>query len=290
MSDQPGFGFGAADDRAAGLEPVDGFAFESDGSPIGELHIEDPDSLVDRGASVAQLAIGQRSWRFGHVIVDEAQDLTPMQWRMIARRARSLSMTVVGDLAQCSTGEPGSWRDHLPATVKDFAYRELTVNYRSPAEINDVASSVLADLAPDLEPSRAIRSTGHAPEVRKVADLGVGLADALTQIARSHEGSARRVAVIAVDPSDFDLVAAGLPGEAKVQWLTPWQSKGLEFDHVVLVEPAAFLARPRGLSLLYVALTRSTDRLTVLHCGPLPQVLATGLNSNHSSNTEGHSA
>lgn len=290
MSDQPGFGSGMADDRAAGLEPIDGFSFESDGSPIAELYIEDPDSLVDRGSSVAQLAVGQRSWRFGHVIVDEAQDLTPMQWRMIARRARSLSMTVVGDLAQCSTGEPGSWRDHLPATVKDFAYRELTINYRSPAEINDLAATILAALAPTLEPSRAIRSTGHAPEVREVADLAAGLSGALAEIAETHEGTVRRIAVISVDPGDFDLVAEDLPDDVNVQWLTPWQAKGLEFDHVVLVEPAAFLAQPRGLSLLYVALTRSTDRLTLIHRQPLPQVLEAGLRPNHSNNTDGHFA
>ncbi len=290
MSDQPGFGSGMSDDRAAGLEPIDGFSFESDGSPIAELHIEDPDSLVDRGSSVAQLAVGQRSWRFGHVIVDEAQDLSPMQWRMIARRARSLSMTVVGDLAQCSTGEPGSWRDHLPATVKEFAYRELTINYRSPAEINDLAATVLATLAPNLEPSRAIRSTGHAPEVRKVAELAAGLRRALTEIAEAHRGTARRIAVISVDPGDFDLVAEDVPDDVNVQWLTPWQSKGLEFDHVVLVEPTAFLAQARGLSLLYVALTRSTDRLTLIHREPLPQVLAIGLSPNHSNSTDGHSA
>ncbi len=273
MSDLPGFASGTADDRALGLEPIDGFSFESDGSPISELHLDDPDSLVDRGASVAQQAFGQRNWRFGHVIVDEAQDLTPMQWRMIARRARGLSMTVVGDLAQCSTGEPGSWHDHLPAAIDQFAYRELTINYRSPAEINDISAAVLADLAPTLEPSRAIRSVGHRPTSRPVDDLVGGVADLLTVADPSPvDDTDARTAVISVDPSQFDGLA--LDASPRVQWLSPWQAKGLEFDHVILVEPAAFLTHPRGLSLLYVALTRSTNRLTIVHCKPLPAALA----------------
>ncbi len=260
------------EDRVMGLEPVDGFTFESDGSPIAELQLEDVDSLVDLGGSVAQLAAKERWWRFGHVIVDEAQDLTPMQWRMVARRARNHSMTIVGDLAQCSIGEPESWDDVLPDEVGRFDQRELTINYRSPAEINDLAAAILAELAPGLSPSRSIRASGHQPVVRRL-DNGDALTEAVTTWRSSlPEG---RMALISA-AGDADQSAAGIPG---VEHLDPWQAKGLEFDHVVVAEPAAFLGLERGLSLLYVALTRATERLLVLHQQPLPPVLEAALGS-----------
>lgn len=191
-------------------------------------------------------------------------------------------MTVVGDLAQCSTGEPGTWRDHLPATVNQFAYRELTINYRSPSEINDVAGAVLADLAPSLDASTSIRSTGFPPRVVAVDDLAAGIAEILAGLKPSspaQSGDELRTAVISVDPESFEVPVSDhdARSQARVRWLSPWNAKGLEFDHVILVEPAAFLLQPRGLSLLYVALTRSTDRLTIVHRQPLPQVLAEAL-------------
>lgn len=262
------FNPGIGEDRLVGLESIDGLSFESDGSPISELQLEDVDSLVDRGASVAQLASRERWWRFGHVIVDEAQDLTPMQWRMVTRRARGLSMTVVGDLAQCSTGEPGTWRQHLPTTVADFDYRELTINYRSPSEINELAAHVLARLAPELRPSVAIRNTGHAPRFVRLDDLDRQLTPAVEQISTTEAeiDPRRRTAVVGIRRAPDRQTA-------DVRWLDPWQAKGLEFDHVVLVEPAELVELPRGLSLLYVALTRTTDRLTVVHQRELPAIL-----------------
>jgi DNA helicase IV len=262
VSDLPG-GAGS-EDRVSGLDPVDGLAFESDGAPIAELDVEQLDSMLDRGATIAELAIGRRSWRFGHVIVDEAQDLTPMQWRMVARRAQRGSMTIVGDLAQRSTGDPGTWADHLPSSLEGFAYRELTINYRSPSEINLLAAAVLAELAPELEPTQPIRSVGHFPTAERLENLE----DGLTALVQSHrrEHPDGRMAVIGLD----------LPEPVRsdrVQWLTPWQAKGLEFDNVILVEPARMLDEPRGLSLLYVAITRTTDRLHVVHDRPLPAVL-----------------
>lgn len=252
------------EDRTAGLEPVDGFSFESDGSPIAELDVNDADALADRGASVAELAANRRSWRFGHVIVDEAQDLSPMQWRMLVRRASGNSMTIVGDLAQCSTGNPTSWDDLLPPALADVAYRELTINYRSPAEINTLATAVLRELAPGLSTSEAIRSVDHHPTAVKLDDLDHELVELVTRL-RSEDNHGR-LAVIGLD-----LPHADIDG---VRWLTPWQAKGLEFDAVVLVEPARILDERRGLSLLYVAITRSTDRLVVAHRRPLPEVFA----------------
>ena len=259
------------EDRTIGLEAVDGLHFESDGAPIAELDIESLDGLVDRGASVAELASGRRSWRFGHVIVDEAQDLTPMQWRMIARRSTGGSVTLVGDLAQRSISEPGSWDQHLPEGFADFAYRELTINYRSPAEINVVARAVLKELAPELTAPEAIRSVGHTPDVVALPDLNDSLISEVQRLRRqSGQG---RMAVVGVDlPSN--------PGIDGVVWLSPWQAKGLEFDTVVLAEPARVLEEPRGLSLLYVAVTRTTDRLIVAHHRPLPGVLVRALDGS----------
>ena len=268
-----------AEDRLVGIEVGDGFSFESDGTPIGELDVDAPDSLLDRGASVAEQAVLERSWRFGHVIVDEAQDLTPMQWRMIARRAHGGAITMVGDLAQRSIGAPGEWADHLPTDLHGFAEQELTINYRSPAEIDPLVGAVLAELAPGLSPSRSIRSVGAEgrPNVERLDDLDRELVPwVLARRARRRAGrpSAQplgRMAVIGVDlPGDR-------PTEPDVAWLDPWQAKGLEFDHVVVVEPAAIVELDHGLSLLYVAITRTTTRLDLVHRRPLPPVMTAGL-------------
>ncbi len=271
----PGGGTGA-EDRVSGLDPVDGFAFESDGSPIAELDVHAADAVADRLEGAAQQAIYERSWRFGHVIVDEAQDLTPMQWRMIARRSHGGAVTIVGDLAQRSIGSPGEWADHLPPELQGFAHQELTINYRAPAEANELAAAVLAELAPGLTPARSIRAVGEAPTASSMAPLderfGPWLAD---HRARHPDG---RLAVIAERRVLERLRAAGESGGSDdATWLTPWQAKGLEFDVVVIVEPAAIVDEPGGLSLLYVAVTRTTRTLAVVHERPLPPVLAARL-------------
>jgi len=268
------------EDRLVGLEVGDGFAFESDGTPIGELDVDAPDSLLDRGATVAEQAVLERSWRFGHVIVDEAQDLTPMQWRMIARRSHGGAITMVGDLAQRSIGEPGEWADHLPAQLQGFAEQELTTNYRSPAEIDALATAVLAELAPGLAPSRSIRSVGStgAPDVVQLSDLTQDLLPWV--LARRDARSAGRMAVIGVDlPADLRAEQAG---RSDLVWLHPWQAKGLEFDSVVVVEPAAIAELDHGLSLLYVAITRTTTHLDLVHQRPLPTVISTVLHGDAS--------
>lgn len=243
---------------------------DADGNAIAELTVADADELADAGETLAQIAAAERSWRFGHVIVDEAQDLTPMQWRMIARRARGNSMTIVGDLAQRSIGEPGSWADHLPPTLGDFAYEELTINYRSPAEINELAAVVLADLAPELNPPQSIRSSGHQPQVVALDDLGVSLQHLIADTRAAQPTG--RLAVIGAEGIERGH-SDGSDGDG-VHWLTPWQAKGLEFDSVILVEPSRIVAQPHGLSLLFVGLTRTTDRLLIAHRAPLPSVLA----------------
>jgi DNA helicase IV len=233
---------------------------DADGNPVSELDLDRPDEIAQRGATVRQLAVDERVWRFGHVIVDEAQDLTPMQWRMVVRRSQSGAVTVLGDLAQRSIGPPGAWEDHLPPELSDFEQRNLTTNYRSPAEINELASAVLAQLVPGLPPSRAVRFSGHRPEIVTVDNLPAELPEV---VARVEEQSGRPPAVIGFD----------LPALRSGRLLSAIRAKGLEFDEVVVVEPARFLDDENGLSLLYVALTRATVRLTIVHERPLPDVL-----------------
>ncbi|MEZ5229010.1 MAG: ATP-binding domain-containing protein [Acidimicrobiales bacterium] len=239
---------------------------DDDDISFDELDLDAADAVFDRGAGIAELAAQQRAWRFGHVIVDEAQDLTPMQWRMVVRRARGNSMTIVGDLAQRSTGAPGEWREHLPSSITDFGYRELTTNYRSPAEVNELAASILAELAPKLTRSTAIRRTGVAPRSLRVPSIETALPDLVAE-EQNNVGDGK-VAVIAQTPLD---------PVAPAQLLTPRAAKGLEFDSVIVVEPSAIVAEPHGLSLLYVAVTRTTRRLTIMHTADLPPVLARSL-------------
>lgn len=244
---------------------------DAEGLPFQELDVDRPDDIAQRSATVRQLAVDEQVWRFGHVIVDEAQDLTPMQWRMVVRRSRKGSVTMLGDLAQRSVGEPGTWDDHLPPEFSLFDQQNLTTNYRSPAEINELAATVLAELAPELPPSRAVRRSGHEPEIVQVESIE----QELRSVVVGGHSSAPPVGTGAPVVIGFDLPDLGSiePGGADVRVLSPWKAKGLEFDSVIVVEPARFLDESNGLSLLYVALTRSTDRLTVVHQRPLPDCL-----------------
>jgi DNA helicase IV len=220
---------------------------------------------------------------FGHVLVDEAQDLSPMQWRMVARRCPHGSMTLVGDFGQASKpGAARGWDDVLSHLPSHDAPRHvtLTVNYRTPAEIMDVANRLLAVAAPDVTPTRSVRSTGTAPEFRRVDDLVGEAVDA----ARAAVAAGGTVAVIAPARlhagitsalSDVGAVADSPEAlDAAVGVLDAGAAKGLEFDHVVVVEPAELVAADRaGLRLLYVTLTRATRTLRVLHAAPLPEAL-----------------
>ena len=228
---------------------------DADDRPVFELESHDYLELM-AGRSIEEREAGERAWRFGHVIVDEAQDLTPMQWRMVARRARGRSMTLVGDLAQRSSGAVASWSDLIPRDLGPVATFELTTNYRSPAEVASLSARMLAELAPDLTPPSPIRESGHPPRFEPAADVE---ATARRVAAELGEG---RVGVIGLDPPEIDA--------PNITALTPTGAKGMEFDAVVVIEPAAILEEPNGLSLLYVAVTRTTDRLVVAHDRPLP--------------------
>ncbi|AXK85497.1 HelD family protein [Nocardia farcinica] len=220
--------------------------------------------------TAAERAAGDRTWTYGHVIVDEAQELSEMAWRMVMRRIPNRWMTVVGDVAQ--TGDPAgaaSWQQVLePYVAQRWKLTELTVNYRTPAEIMTVAADVLAAIDPAATAPRSVRETGHRPRAERVteAELPAAVARAVAE----HHGPGT-TAVIA--PHELTDALAEVDGEA-VRVLTVSEVKGLEFDTVLLVEPARIVEEsPRGLNDLYVALTRATQRLHVLHTAELPEVL-----------------
>ena len=227
------------------------------------------------GLSVAERAAADRQWAYGHIIVDEAQELSPMAWRTLMRRCPSRSMTLVGDVAQTSDlAGTSSWDDVLTPYVEDrWRIEELTVNYRTPAEIMDVAADVLTKIDPELRVPRSVRSSGVAPETVVVSrdDWGSRLPEIVA--AQQREIGAGRLAVLVADV-DFDHVRGLLPEAAAGEdpdlthqcvVLEVRQAKGLEFDAVIVVEPVRIVGEsPRGLNDLYVALTRATQRLTTV--------------------------
>jgi DNA helicase IV len=221
----------------------------------------------------ANALVGTPPRTFGHVVVDEAQDLTPMQLRMVGRRARDGALTILGDVAQ-ATGPIGysGWDEVLPYLPRgdEADVEELRHAYRVPREIMELALPLLPLIAPGLEPPLAYRMGAAPPVVRRVEE-GALLAEAYREARRlaAEEGL---VALIVPD----ELVEPAFAHESafdSVPLLTARSAKGLEFDHVIVVEPALTAARPQGLRELYVALTRPTKTLVVLHARPLPTEL-----------------
>ncbi len=224
---------------------------------------------------------------YGHIIVDEAQDLSAMALRMLARRAHGGSMTVVGDLAQATRAwGQRSW-DDVVALLQGAAAparAELTVGYRTPAPILELANRLLPVAAPDVTPARSIRTTGEAPELVPTAqsELAATSARAVAEAAGERGTSA----IIATTGHHDELASAlddagvawapGIDGLGSVALLTPLLAKGLEFDVVVVVEPSEIVrAEPAGHRALFVSLTRPTRRLVIVHAEPLPSALGT---------------
>ncbi|MBV9163934.1 MAG: AAA family ATPase [Pseudonocardiales bacterium] len=253
----------------------------------------DADRLADRqrqrrDGSIAERAAADRTWTYGHIIIDEAQELSPMAWRVLMRRCPSRSMTVVGDLAQTGNrAGASSWQDVLgPYVARRWRLEQLTINYRNPAEIAELADEVLAAIDVGLTPPQAVRRTGVPPRAVQVSGLPGELPEKLAAelpAVVADEATAvgdGRVAILGpagmVDELRKIVPAASSPElDAPVTVLTVTQAKGLEFDAVVLVDPATIVAEsPRGLNDLYVALTRTTHRLCLVHPGELPEVLA----------------
>jgi len=261
---------------------------------IADLGMVDAETLAawnrDNGPalSTAERAEADRSWAYGHVIIDEAQELSAMDWRMVLRRNPARSLTVVGDVAQ--TGSPAgatSWRQMLDPMLRGrWREERLTVNYRTPTEIMAVAADVLAAVDPGERPPDSVRSEGVPPRAVRVPPGGLAarVADAVrADLADLGGPDGGRLAVIAPDSRTAELAAAipgAVPGDdpesldAPAALLTVTQAKGLEFDRVVLADPAGVIAQSQnGGHDLYVAITRATHRLTVVHEGDLPAPL-----------------
>ena len=237
---------------------------------LAERHAGDDGDLT-----TADRAARDRGWAYGHVIVDEAQELSAMAWRLVMRRVPAKSLTVVGDIAQTgSAAGARSWADVLDPYLKGrWRQERLEVNYRTPAEIMAVAADVLRAIDPGLRPPESVREGEAAPRAVRagVAELAAVVAE---ERARIGEG---RVGVLVPDARHGEVTAL-FPGgdlDAVVAVLTVTQAKGLEFDAVVVVDPAGILGQsPMGTRDLYVAITRATRRLTVVHDGGLPPLLA----------------
>jgi DNA helicase IV len=283
------------------LEIVEGsrsLDFEDEGAEKDEilsaLDVVDAGAFVERHEVIdtrtaAERAAADRTWAFGHVIVDEAQELSPMAWRLLMRRCPSRSMSVVGDVAQTSElAGTTTWEQVFePYVAQRWRLVELSVNYRTPAEVMAVAADVLAAVDPALRPPRSVRSAGVTPWARRVApgDLSDELiSEVRKEAALIEEG---RLGILVPDRLEGTLGAelvAAVPGAAvgeqpdllnHVVLMTVRQAKGLEFDSVLVIAPDEIIAEsPRGLSDLYVAVTRATRRLGVLHTTDLPKVLS----------------
>jgi DNA helicase IV len=227
---------------------------------------------------------------FGHIVVDEVQDLTPMQLRMVTRRSLNGSMTIVGDIAQ-ATGSvaPNTWDDvlqHLPSR-KTPRVTGLSVGYRIPAPIMELADKVMLAATPGLRAPRSVRTGGEPPQFERTTssdDLGHAAARVVRKIQSSREyGNAAVVCPDSmVEAMSTALNAAGIShGIANTTGLGDDVTvvpvtlvKGLELDDVIVVEPQRIVEdHEQGLRLLYVALTRSTQSLHIVHCEPLPQCM-----------------
>jgi DNA helicase IV len=238
--------------------------------------------LIDEAAGLIE-----RETSFGHVVVDEAQDLSPMQARAIARRSEHGSITLLGDLAQgTAPWAAADWRDTLGHLGKpDAAVVPLTVGFRVPAVVVELANRLLPALGVDVPEAVSLRSDGDL-SIIEVADPSELDGETLAEVTRAldHEGSVAVIAAdTAVDRLRGHLDAAGIDNatpddvdsEARVRVVPASVVKGLEYDHVIAHEPADIVAaEARGLNRLYVVLTRAVSRLSVVHAKPLPGPLA----------------
>jgi DNA helicase IV len=268
-------------------ESIDDVIFTNDDAPL----LDEARALLGpRPRRRGRAADEDEVRTYGHIVVDEAQDLSPMQLRMLGRRSLNGSMTVVGDIAQAT----GAWAhadwDEIISQLPDrrpARRAELTIGYRIPAPNMALAARVLRIAAPDLAPPRSIRADGSAPRFLAVSaddDLGTVVAEAAA--AELEAVGTGNVGVI-VPSSMIDLVTGGLEragvtfGSAtrhgldeRITVVPIGLAKGLELDASVVVEPAAIVEQEaQGLRALYVALTRATKRLTIVHARPLPEYL-----------------
>lgn len=252
----------------------------------GIIRAEDLAEHVGRirdGRTLAERAAGERAWTYGHVVVDEAQEHSAMSWRALMRRCPTKSFTVVGDVAQTSSAAgPGSWEAALAPYVQDrLQVEHLTVNYRTPRRIMDRAAEVAQSHDLPITEVSSVREGDRDPRIERTDDAHLAEA-AAHEVRELHASSIGRIAVIS---SEHRLTAVleqlrsieGLPPvgsgssgvDDEIAVMTAQDAKGLEFDAVVVVEPAE-LVEGHGAGDLYVAMTRPTQHLGVVHARPLP--------------------
>ncbi|MFJ6757329.1 MULTISPECIES: HelD family protein [unclassified Streptomyces] len=240
--------------------------------------------LIDEAADLVE-----RTHSLGHVVVDEAQDLSPMQYRAVGRRCTTGSATVLGDLAQGTTPwATRSWDEALTHMGKPQAVlEELTAGFRVPREVIAYASRLLPSISPGLAPVSSVRETPGSLLISQSSDLTADVV-AACRASLAHEGSIGLIAADARIPALAEaLLAADLPylspgeettAESRLTLVPASLAKGLEYDYVVLDEPAAIVdGEPderTGLRRLYVCLTRAVSGLTALHAAPLPTALS----------------
>jgi DNA helicase IV len=279
-------------DLAYGSRSVD-LVPEEEAEILSAYDILDAERLADRyeeddDRTAVERAAADRTWAFGHIVVDEAQELSPMAWRMLMRRCPSRSMTIVGDMAQASElGGGSSWQQVLGPNLGDrYRMERLTINYRTPAEIAEVAADVLEAIDPSLHPPRPVRETGISPWQAEAppGELASFLGD-LTREESAAIGAGNLAVIVPADRLDEltravgvavpDAVLDDLSLDRPVVVLSVKQVRGLEFDSVLVADPARIVAdSTSGLNDLYVAITRATQRLGVVHEGDLPEALS----------------
>lgn len=256
----------------------------SEAELLAELGVQELTTAADRnpGRRERSERLAEERAEYAHVIVDEAQDLTPMQWRMVGRRGRHATWTIVGDPAQSSWTAPeeaAAARDEALGSRPRRRF-ELTVNYRNPAEVAVLADRVLALAMPGTVPPRAVRSTGLEPRFAVArGELGAAVREEARRLLAEVDGTVG-VVVAMERRAEAREWLAGLGGRAVA--LGSLEAKGLEYDATLVVSPAQIAGvarrselsgteRPAGLRVLYVALTRATQRLTILSAeGDLP--------------------
>ena len=282
-------------DPSLTTEQVDALYRERVSQPDDLLWTASDAPLLDEARAVLGARPGRREEdtvrTYGHIVIDEVQDLSPMDLRMLDRRSLNGSMTVVGDIAQAT----GAWAHddwegilrHLPNRRPPVRH-ELTVGYRIPGPLMDVAARVLAVAAPDLAPPWSVRGDGDPPRFVALTGEQAEKLDGLAEVVRSELEAvgAGNLAVVTTDSQAADVedaleragIAYGRPTrqglDAQVAVVPVGLVKGLEVDGAVVVEPARMVReRAQGLRALYVALTRATRRVAIVHAEPLPPVL-----------------
>jgi DNA helicase IV len=227
--------------------------------------------------SVAERAASDRSWVYGHVVVDEAQELSAMAWRVLMRRVPSRSLTIVGDIAQTgSAAGATSWARVLKPHVDGrWQLAELTVNYRTPAQIMELAGAVVHAGGLSVRVPTSAR-VGRTDPLYTVVVGDAASSVELAEVARLELDAAAGGTVVVItsaasQPRASAVVRAKVGDDELLSVLTVREAKGLEFDGVIVLEPSEIVAESaRGLNDLYVGLTRATQRLHIVHAQPLP--------------------